>query len=103
MGKACEICGVATSSRGLIRHNKEKHSTYYKLYLRLTVLKGIVAGVAGASLLVLFSQLNDVSLSAFSFSVKILAPTAVLLVAIVWVAVTLYLRKVRKSLNPSKK
>ncbi len=101
MNKTCGICGEATSSRGLIRHYKEKHSAYYKLFLRLTVLKGIVSGVAGASLLVLVSSSSDVSVYA-PFYFEILAPTVMLLVVIVWVTVSLYLRKVRKSLNPSK-
>ncbi len=98
MSKACDICRTSTvSSTALIRHYKEKHSSYYKLYLRLWIVKGAVTAIASFVLVVIV--LNDVNSGMLSLSTELLAPVILVIMMTVWLTVSLYQRKVRKSLS----
>jgi len=99
MDRKCEVCGENVGPEGKINHWRKYHPKYFKIYTRLWILSGalIVGGAVRLRIIEVASPGSEASSLADWFGYPVLGIGSVLL----FLAVRLYLGRVRKSLRDS--
>ncbi len=99
MDRKCEVCGENVGPEGKINHWRKYHPKYFKIYTRLWILSGalIVGGAVLLRIIEVASPGSEASSLADWFGYPVLGIGSVLL----FLAVRLYLGRVRKSLRDS--